>query len=80
MLTCIESRDTIENIGRLEPAVAEVACEEILGVVVYNLPGRDCHALASNGELPVGSIARYRAEYIDGMPATLGETFVRSAC
>lgn len=58
--------DTIENIGRLEPALADVPCENILGVVVYDLPGRDCAAKASNGELAVGEIDRYKTEYIDG--------------
>nr|AEX92717.1 putative cellulase [Neocallimastix patriciarum] len=35
--------------------------------VVYDLPGRDCHALASNGELLAneGDLARYKSEYID---------------
>lgn len=35
--------------------------------VVYDLPGRDCHALASNGELPLSAegLARYKTEYID---------------
>ncbi len=34
-------------------------------MLVYNLPNRDCHALASNGEIPHGSIERYKTEYID---------------
>lgn len=35
--------------------------------VIYNLPGRDCHALASNGELPLtqAGLERYKTEYID---------------
>ncbi|SDL01502.1 glycoside hydrolase family 6 protein [Streptomyces indicus] len=35
--------------------------------VVYDLPGRDCAALASNGELPLtaAGLARYKTEYID---------------
>lgn len=35
--------------------------------VIYDLPGRDCAALASNGELPLSAagFARYRTEYID---------------
>lgn len=57
--------DTIQNIERLEPALAETPCEEILGVVVYDLPGRDCAAKASNGELKVGEVAKYKSEYID---------------
>ena len=36
-------------------------------LVVYDLPDRDCAALASNGELSSanGGMARYKAEYID---------------
>ena len=34
-------------------------------MVVYNLPNRDCHALASNGEIPHGGIERYKTDYID---------------
>lgn len=35
--------------------------------VVYNLPGRDCHALASNGELPLtqAALQTYKTDYID---------------
>jgi cellulose 1,4-beta-cellobiosidase len=57
--------DTIANIAKFEPAVADLPCEEILGLVIYDLPGRDCAAKASNGELPVGSLNRYKTEYID---------------
>jgi cellulose 1,4-beta-cellobiosidase len=34
-------------------------------LVIYDLPGRDCAAKASNGELPVGSLSTYKTEYID---------------
>jgi len=37
--------------------------------VIYDLPGRDCSALASNGELGTGDLARYKAEYIDPIAA-----------
>ena len=57
--------DTIENINKFEPAVADLPCDEILGLVIYDLPGRDCAAKASNGELAVGELDRYKSEYID---------------
>jgi cellulose 1,4-beta-cellobiosidase len=57
--------DTIANIDRLEPALQDVPCDHILGVVVYDLPGRDCAAKASNGELKVGELQRYKTEFID---------------
>jgi cellulose 1,4-beta-cellobiosidase len=37
--------------------------------VIYNLPGRDCAALASNGELGPDELPRYKAEYIDPIAA-----------
>ena len=57
--------DTIKNIEKLEPALSDVPCDSILGVVIYDLPGRDCAAKASNGELKVGELAKYKTEYID---------------
>jgi len=37
--------------------------------VIYNLPGRDCSALASNGELGPEEIDRYKTAYIDPIAA-----------
>ncbi|WP_067502001.1 glycoside hydrolase family 6 protein [Actinoplanes sp. TFC3] len=37
--------------------------------VIYNLPGRDCAALASNGELGPNDLPRYKSEYIDPIAA-----------
>ena len=44
-------------------------------VVIYDLPGRDCFALASNGELPATDegLERYRDEYIDVIAAMFAE-------
>lgn len=41
----------------------------VIKVVVYDLPNRDCHALASNGELKqtAEGSARYRTEYVDAI-------------
>ncbi|SCG52198.1 glycoside hydrolase family 6 protein [Micromonospora coxensis] len=41
--------------------------------VIYNLPGRDCAALASNGELGPDELPRYKAEYIDPIAAIQGD-------
>ncbi|KAI0006546.1 1, 4-beta cellobiohydrolase [Xylariaceae sp. FL0662B] len=57
--------DTIENIAKFDDAVADLPCENILGLVIYDLPGRDCAAKASNGELKANEIDRYKSEYID---------------
>lgn len=37
----------------------------VIQIVIYNLPGRDCAALASNGELGPNDLPRYKTEYID---------------
>ncbi|KAK7951640.1 uncharacterized protein PG986_007368 [Apiospora aurea] len=63
--------DTIENIAKVEPAIADTPCEDILGLVIYDLPGRDCAAKASNGELAYNEISRYKSEYIDPIVAIL---------
>lgn len=45
-------------------------------IVVYDLPDRDCAALASNGELSSasGGLATYRTQYIDRIAAILGRS------
>ncbi|MEV6300310.1 glycoside hydrolase family 6 protein [Actinoplanes sp. NPDC051861] len=46
--------------------------------VIYNLPGRDCAALASNGELGVNDLPRYKTEYIDPIAAIQADAKYRS--
>jgi cellulose 1,4-beta-cellobiosidase len=41
--------------------------------VIYDLPGRDCSALASNGELGPDELPRYQSEYIDPIAAIMAE-------
>jgi cellulose 1,4-beta-cellobiosidase len=63
--------DSIANIEKLKTELAtDIPCTNILGLVIYDLPGRDCAAKASNGELKVGEVARYKKEYIDGKSIT----------
>ncbi len=45
----------------------------VVQLVIYNLPGRDCAALASNGELGPTEIDRYKRDYIDPIAKILGE-------
>jgi len=47
----------------------------VVNLVIYDLPGRDCYALASNGELPAtdAGLARYKTEYIDAIAALLSD-------
>ncbi|MEU4400281.1 glycoside hydrolase family 6 protein [Micromonospora orduensis] len=46
--------------------------------VIYNLPGRDCSALASNGELGPDELPRYKAEYIDPIAAIQSDSKYRN--
>ncbi|MEU1040412.1 glycoside hydrolase family 6 protein [Streptomyces sp. NPDC005551] len=47
--------------------------ELVVQLVIYDLPGRDCAALASNGELGPTDIGRYKTEYIDPIAAILAD-------
>ncbi|WP_410580977.1 glycoside hydrolase family 6 protein [Amycolatopsis sp. lyj-108] len=52
--------------GHLDEALRQAAgAPLVVQLVIYNLPGRDCAALASNGELKADELARYQTEYID---------------
>ncbi|WP_340557265.1 glycoside hydrolase family 6 protein [Streptomyces sp. GSL17-111] len=58
----------------LDAALEQKGSDElVVQLVIYNLPGRDCAALASNGELGPTEIDRYKTEYIDPIAAILGE-------
>lgn len=63
--------DTISAISTFQKYIDGVSCDQIFGVVIYDLPGRDCAAKASNGELAVGEVARYKSEYIDPIVAII---------
>ncbi|THV32003.1 glycoside hydrolase family 6 protein [Glycomyces paridis] len=46
---------------------------DLIQIVIYNLPGRDCAALASNGELAAGEIDAYKNDYIDPIVEIQGQ-------
>jgi cellulose 1,4-beta-cellobiosidase len=46
---------------------------DVIQFVIYNLPGRDCAALASNGELKADEIDVYKDEYIDPIVDIMGQ-------
>ncbi|WP_422734765.1 glycoside hydrolase family 6 protein [Micromonospora sp. WMMD558] len=60
----------------LDAALAQGA--SYIQFVIYNLPGRDCAALASNGELGPDELPRYKAEYIDPIAAIQGDAKYRN--
>jgi cellulose 1,4-beta-cellobiosidase len=57
--------------GAVQQDAANGSQAMVFQLVIYNLPGRDCAALASNGELAPTAIGRYRTEYIDPIAAIL---------
>ncbi|MBA2946590.1 glycoside hydrolase family 6 protein [Streptomyces himalayensis] len=58
----------------LDAALEQKGSDEmVVQLVIYNLPGRDCAALASNGELKDDEIDRYKTEYIDPIAAILAD-------
>ncbi|KAI5811773.1 exoglucanase 3 precursor [Peziza echinospora] len=65
--------DTIAKIPTIKEHLSKVPSGSVMGLVVYDLPDRDCAALASNGELhnTDGGLARYKTEYIDGFREAL---------
>lgn len=76
----------MDRIGAIDPADGfglrdhlDAALEQganLIQVVVYDLPNRDCHALASNGELKQGAEGslRYRTEYVDVLAAIFSDS------
>ena len=48
--------------------------EEVIQLVIYDLPGRDCSALASNGELGPTEIDKYKTQFIDPIAAILADS------
>lgn len=57
--------------AHLDAAKAQGA--NLVQLVIYDLPGRDCAALASNGELGPDDLATYQSSYIDPIAAILAD-------
>ncbi|MDX3451402.1 glycoside hydrolase family 6 protein [Streptomyces sp. ME02-8801-2C] len=61
--------------AHLDAALQQKGSGELaVQLVIYNLPGRDCAALASNGELGPTEIDKYKTQYIDPIAAILADT------
>ncbi|MBW8795437.1 MAG: glycoside hydrolase family 6 protein [Streptomyces sp.] len=45
----------------------------VVQLVIYDLPGRDCAALASNGELGPNDLDKYKSQYIDPIASILSD-------
>ncbi|MFF4018989.1 glycoside hydrolase family 6 protein [Streptomyces sp. NPDC001843] len=60
--------------AHLDAALAQKGSnEEVIQLVIYDLPGRDCSALASNGELGPTDIDKYKTQFIDPIAAILAD-------
>ncbi len=63
--------------GHLDAALSQETGGQpvVITLVIYDLPNRDCAALASNGELKVANngLAIYKSQYIDPIAATLSQ-------
>jgi cellulose 1,4-beta-cellobiosidase len=59
------------QLNKAEAQATSAGKPVLVEVVVYDLPGRDCAALASNGELPATSagLTEYESQYIDPLAA-----------
>jgi cellulose 1,4-beta-cellobiosidase len=80
-IAAIESGSAGENTtglaDHLDNAVAQDAANgstpTVIQVVIYNLPGRDCAALASNGELGPNDLPIYESQYIDPIAGIMAQ-------
>jgi cellulose 1,4-beta-cellobiosidase len=63
--------------GHLDAAVSQATGSQpvVITIVVYDLPNRDCAALASNGELtvPNDGLNKYKTQYIDAIMSVLSQ-------
>ncbi|MFE6614536.1 glycoside hydrolase family 6 protein [Amycolatopsis sp. NPDC057786] len=74
-IAAIEGTGTSRGLrAHLDGALQQAAGKPlVVQLVIYNLPGRDCAALASNGELKADELPRYQAEYIDPIATILAD-------
>ncbi len=56
-------------------AAGTAATPSLVEIVIYDLPGRDCAALASNGEIPgtTAGLTEYESQYIDPIASILSQ-------
>ena len=74
--------DSVSKIPSLETYMADAATKSgctIMPIVIYDLPNRDCHAKASNGEFTISNngVANYY-DYIDLIVAIINSTSLQS--
>ncbi len=64
-----------DHLNAAETQAASSSLPIVITIVIYDLPNRDCAALASNGELTVANngLAIYKSQYIDPIAATINQ-------
>ena len=64
-----------DHLNAAETQAASSSLPIVITIVIYDLPDRDCAALASNGELTVANngLAIYESQYIDPITATINQ-------
>ena len=69
------SMSLAQHLDAAETQAASSSQPIVITLVIYDLPDRDCAALASNGERTVANngLATYEAQYIDPIAATLSQ-------
>jgi cellulose 1,4-beta-cellobiosidase len=78
-IAAIAGTTTVKGIrAHLDAALAQATSSTpvVVEFVIYDLPNRDCAALASNGELKVSEngLARYKTEFIDPIAAIMTDS------
>lgn len=71
--------DSVSKVPSLDTYMADAATQSgctIMPIVIYDLPNRDCHAKASNGEFTIANngVANYE-NYIDQIVAIIQSMF-----
>ena len=69
------STSLLEHLNNAEAQAAKSTEPIVMTIVIYDLPDRDCAALASNGELTIANngLQTYETDYIDVIAADLSE-------
>lgn len=69
------SMSLADHLDAAEQQAASSTEPIVITIVIYDLPDRDCAALASNGELTVANngLSTYETQYIDPIAATINQ-------
>lgn len=60
------NRDSVNSVASIDEAALDVPCNHIVGLVIYNLPRRQCIAAEIDTNITTLEATAYRARFIDG--------------